>query len=169
MPPVRCLARATPQVWPMLAGCQGLKQRSPRTYDSYLQHALAPENASKHTCKDGTIDKDIPRTFPESAQFQEKGGMGQRKMRHVLFAYHSYNPELGYTQVNHDDQLGRARARHAARRDDATRRDETRRMRAHLRTHARTLTWPRAAAARRAHPAHRRSRRPGAPLADAPP
>ncbi|KAI8913519.1 rab-GTPase-TBC domain-containing protein [Gorgonomyces haynaldii] len=44
------------------------------------------------------IKRDIPRTFPNVAFFQESGGEGQQKLFNVLKAYSVYDYDVGYCQ-----------------------------------------------------------------------
>lgn len=44
------------------------------------------------------IEKDLNRTFPHHADFSVKGGVFQKAMRTVLYAYARYDTELGYCQ-----------------------------------------------------------------------
>jgi hypothetical protein len=43
------------------------------------------------------IDKDLHRTFPDQAAFQQ--GDAIQKLRRILIAYSWHNPDIGYCQV----------------------------------------------------------------------
>jgi ecotropic viral integration site 5 protein len=51
-----------------------------------------------HSKHEKSIEKDIARTFPGHAYFQQAGGVGQENLFNVVKAYSLCDPEVGYTQ-----------------------------------------------------------------------
>ena len=44
------------------------------------------------------IEKDITRTFPQQAIFQQRAGEGQQSLSRVLLAFSKYDNTIGYVQ-----------------------------------------------------------------------
>lgn len=65
-------------------------------YQQLLRSTAASTNP--HTRPEGTIDRDLNRTFPRQQLFSAKGGMGQSLLRNVLVAYAMYDTSVGYCQ-----------------------------------------------------------------------
>eukprot|EP00742_Colponemidia_sp_Colp-10_P016328 GILJ01018699.1.p1 GENE.GILJ01018699.1~~GILJ01018699.1.p1 ORF type:complete len:272 (+),score=44.22 GILJ01018699.1:87-818(+) len=59
-------------------------------YEALKKKKMDPET-------EGTIERDLNRTFPTHVMFQEEG-VGQAKLRNVLHAYANIDPEVGYVQ-----------------------------------------------------------------------
>ena len=67
-------------------------RRNPQTYSSLL-FARDDLDIEAQTA----IERDLERTFPHNAYFQQ-GNEGYGKMQRVLLAFALFNPRIGYTQ-----------------------------------------------------------------------
>jgi TBC1 domain family member 10 len=76
--------------WSVLLGVDALMATQPKLYGE-LQHVQDAPYEDK-------ILRDIHRTLPETVFFREAGGVGQKKLFHVLRAVSVYDPILGYCQ-----------------------------------------------------------------------
>ena len=99
-----------PHVWLCLTGARELMQRSARGGRDYWQLAAAAEGAVPHDIR-RQVEYDLPRTFPQHADFMPGGGGGGgdgasarvdtpalASLRRVLLAFAMYEPSVGYCQ-----------------------------------------------------------------------
>jgi hypothetical protein len=79
-------------MWETLSGSLYLRFANPGAYQRILE-----ENKGRTTTSTEDIEKDLHRSLPEYAGYQD--GEGIAALRRVLQAYSFKNPELGYCQV----------------------------------------------------------------------
>ncbi|KAG8940705.1 hypothetical protein FRC03_005157 [Tulasnella sp. 419] len=79
-------------MWETLSGSIYLRFSNPEVYQTLLK-----EHEGKTTMSTEEIEKDLNRSLPEYAGFQNEEGIGA--LRRVLTAYSWKNPELGYCQA----------------------------------------------------------------------
>jgi hypothetical protein len=79
-------------MWETLSGSLYLRFANPGVYQRTLD-----ENKGRTTTSTEDIEKDLHRSLPEYAGYQDEEGIAA--LRRVLQAYSFKNPELGYCQV----------------------------------------------------------------------
>lgn len=79
-------------MWETLSGSLYLRFANPGVYQRILE-----ENTGRTTTSTEDIEKDLHRSLPEYAGYQNEEGIAA--LRRVLQAYSFKNPELGYCQV----------------------------------------------------------------------
>ncbi|XP_044933397.1 USP6 N-terminal-like protein [Mustela putorius furo] len=80
------------QVWALLLDIPKVKSTHQGLYEKMKERAQL-------SCKDiKQIDLDVNRTFRNHIMFQDRYGVRQQALFHVLLAYSVYNPEVGYCQ-----------------------------------------------------------------------
>jgi hypothetical protein len=79
-------------MWETLSGSLYLRFANPGVYQRTLE-----ENKGRTTTSTEDIEKDLHRSLPEYAGYQNEEGIAA--LRRVLQAYSFKNPELGYCQV----------------------------------------------------------------------
>lgn len=79
-------------MWETLSGSLYLRLANPGVYQATLE-----QNKGRNTTSTEDIEKDLHRSLPEYAGYQDEEGIGA--LRRVLQAYSFKNPELGYCQV----------------------------------------------------------------------
>ncbi|ETW10326.1 hypothetical protein, variant 1 [Aphanomyces invadans] len=77
-------------IWGILTNVSGYKAAFPRTHYADLLHG------DMRTSMADDIDKDVGRTYPEHAYFQET--KGKQELTNVLVAYSMHNTAVGYCQ-----------------------------------------------------------------------
>ncbi|KAF7974120.1 hypothetical protein HWV62_13331 [Athelia sp. TMB] len=80
------------EMWETLSGSLYLRFANPGVYEQTLK-----ENAGRTTTSTEDIEKDLHRSLPEYAGYQDEEGISA--LRRVLQAYSFKNPELGYCQA----------------------------------------------------------------------
>lgn len=80
-------------MWETLSGSLYLRFANPGIYQKILE-----ENKGRVTTSTEDIEKDLHRSLPEYAGYQDEEGIAA--LRRVLQAYSFKNPELGYCQVD---------------------------------------------------------------------
>lgn len=80
------------EMWETLSGSLYLRFANPGVYEQTLK-----ENTGRTTTSTEDIEKDLHRSLPEYAGYQDEEGISA--LRRVLQAYSFKNPELGYCQV----------------------------------------------------------------------
>lgn len=80
------------EMWETLSGSLYLRFANPGVYQRTLD-----ENKGRTTTSTEDIEKDLHRSLPEYAGYQDEEGIAA--LRRVLQAYSFKNPELGYCQV----------------------------------------------------------------------
>jgi TBC1 domain family member 8/9 len=92
------------EMWETLSGSLYLRFANPGVYQRTLD-----ENKGRTTTSTEDIEKDLHRSLPEYAGYQDEEGIAA--LRRVLQAYSFKNPELGYCQVCLDRILWNASCR----------------------------------------------------------
>eukprot|EP00747_Dinoflagellata_sp_TGD_P187252 gnl/TRDRNA2_/TRDRNA2_44812_c0_seq1.p1 gnl/TRDRNA2_/TRDRNA2_44812_c0~~gnl/TRDRNA2_/TRDRNA2_44812_c0_seq1.p1 ORF type:complete len:446 (+),score=90.00 gnl/TRDRNA2_/TRDRNA2_44812_c0_seq1:69-1340(+) len=77
------------EVWWSILGCEARRKRQPGIYKQYLGEGLSPRSCD-------SIDRDIPRTFPNHRKFRSEAGMTE--LRNVLHAFARHSPKVRYCQ-----------------------------------------------------------------------
>ncbi|KAI5481518.1 GTPase activating protein [Pseudohyphozyma bogoriensis] len=80
------------ELWELTCGSMYLRLQNPGVYEQILK-----DNAGRTSASTEDIEKDLHRSLPEYAAYQDKRGIDT--MRRVLTAYSWSNPELGYCQA----------------------------------------------------------------------
>ncbi|KAL8283146.1 hypothetical protein RQP46_005924 [Phenoliferia psychrophenolica] len=80
------------EVWELTCGSMYLRLQNPGVYEQILR-----DNAGRTSPSTDDIEKDLHRSLPEYAAYQDERGIDA--MRRVLTAYSWRNPELGYCQA----------------------------------------------------------------------
>ncbi|KAK4054839.1 hypothetical protein OIV83_000763 [Microbotryomycetes sp. JL201] len=80
------------EMWELTCGSMFLRLHNPGVYERLLQ-----DNAGRRSASTDDIEKDLHRSLPEYAAYQDK--LGIDTMRRVLTAYSWSNPALGYCQA----------------------------------------------------------------------
>ncbi|ORY75652.1 rab-GTPase-TBC domain-domain-containing protein [Leucosporidium creatinivorum] len=80
------------EMWELTCGSMFLRLHNPGVYARLLK-----ENAGRRSASTDDIEKDLHRSLPEYAAYQDKVGIDT--MRRVLTAYSWSNPALGYCQA----------------------------------------------------------------------
>ncbi|XP_064234338.1 TBC1 domain family member 3G-like [Aotus nancymaae] len=78
------------QVWSVLLNIDDIKAKNPSKYQ------LMKEKGKRSCQQVHQIDLDVRKTLRRHSLFQERYGIKQRELFHVLLAYAEYNPEVGY-------------------------------------------------------------------------
>jgi len=78
-----------PEIWWSCLGCEAQRQRSPVAYQDYLKERLELSTAE-------TIERDLPRTFPNHKKF--RSAAGRSELRNVLHAFARRWPSVQYCQ-----------------------------------------------------------------------
>jgi TBC1 domain family member 8/9 len=81
------------EMWETLSGSVFLRFANPGEYARLLS-----DNVGRNNQATEDIEKDLHRSLPEYAAYQNPEGIGA--LRRVLQAYSFKNPELGYCQVS---------------------------------------------------------------------
>ncbi|KAM0793168.1 hypothetical protein ACM66B_000642 [Microbotryomycetes sp. NB124-2] len=80
------------EMWELTCGSMFLRLHNPGVYERLLQ-----DNVGRRSASTDDIEKDLHRSLPEYAAYQDK--LGIDTMRRVLTAYSWSNPALGYCQA----------------------------------------------------------------------
>lgn len=80
------------EIWEVCCGSMYLRLNNPDLYEKTLK-----ENEGKHALAIEEINKDLNRSLPEYAAYQDPRGI--ERLRRVLVAYSWKNPEIGYCQA----------------------------------------------------------------------
>lgn len=80
------------EIWELCCGSMYLRLDNPHEYS-----ALLADNADKTSLAIEEISKDLNRSLPEYAAYQDKEGID--RLRRVLTAYSWKNPDIGYCQA----------------------------------------------------------------------
>lgn len=80
------------EIWELTCGSMYLRFQYPDEYQKILK-----ENSGKHSVAIEEIEKDLNRSLPEYAAYQNSEGIS--RLRNVLTAYSWKNPQVGYCQA----------------------------------------------------------------------
>ncbi|SCZ90894.1 BZ3500_MvSof-1268-A1-R1_Chr1-3g02357 [Microbotryum saponariae] len=81
------------EMWELTCGSMYMRLHNPGVYDKILE-----DNEGRRSASTDDIEKDLHRSLPEYAAYQDKAGIDA--MRRVLTAYSWSNPSVGYCQVS---------------------------------------------------------------------